>query len=462
MQPFYWNRNFEIGLPSVDQQHQMLVELINDLAQAIEGGAQLPEVHQLTEALMSYAVNHFSEEEQFLAQAPLPEAEKVRHRAAHRSFVEKVQQQTQREDLLEAEVAQGTLEFLTTWLVSHILGSDRKIALALHLIQDSTEPSSILEVSPVERILLGALTETERRFRLLSDNTPSLIWVADAAGKRGFLNRAWTDFLGQHVESALDQWVDHVHAEDRAAYLKLLSSLIENPRPGQAEFRLRDQGGQDRWFFEKILPRRAPDGSFLGLIASATDVTSLKEAEILLSQANEGLEQEVARRTAQLEQMMLTDPLTGVGNRRQLMTQLEAETERARRYQRELSVLFVDLDHFKRINDSCGHAVGDKVLVAVAGYLKDAIRTSDLVGRFGGEEFVILLPDTPVNSARAAAERWLSGLPALEIPGMTWPVTASGGVSQFQSGDTAESLLARCDSALYTAKADGRACVRTT
>jgi len=460
MQPFYWNRNFEIGIASVDQQHRVLVDLINGLAEAMDAGAQLPEVHKLTEALMNYAVDHFAEEECILTAAPLAEAEKDRHRKAHRSFVEKVQHLTQREDLLEVEVAQNILDFLTTWLVSHILGSDRKIALAMQLIPDSSGRYTNLEVSPVERILLGALTETERRFRLLSDNTPSLIWVSDSTGKRGYLNRAWSDFLGQHLEGALDQWVDHVHPQERPAYLELLKSLTEDPRPGEAEFRLRDQKGQDHWFFEKILPRRAADGTFMGLIASATDVTSLKEAEILLCQANEGLELEVARRTAQLEQMMLTDPLTGVGNRRQLMTHLESETERARRYQRDLSVLFVDLDHFKRINDTCGHPVGDQVLVAVAGFLKDAIRTSDTLGRFGGEEFVVLLPDTPVERAHAAAERWLSGLPTLEIPGMTWPVTASGGVSHFQSGDTPESLLARCDSALYQAKADGRACVR--
>lgn len=460
MQPFYWNRNFEIGIASVDQQHRVLVDLINDLGEAMDAGVKLPKVHQLVEALMNYAVDHFSEEERLLAETPLPEAEKELHRAAHRSFVEMVQQQAQREDLLEAEVAQSILDFLTTWLVSHILGSDRKIAMAMQLIPDSRDRSAILEVSPVERILLGALTETERRFRLLSDNTPSLIWVSDSTGKRGYLNRAWSDFLGQNMDGAIERWVDHIHPEDLATYQELLVSLTANPQPGQAEFRLRNQVGQYHWFFEKILPRRAADGTFMGLIASASDVTSLKEAEILLSQANEGLEQEVTRRTAQLEQMMLTDPLTGVGNRRQLMTHLEAETDRAYRYQRDLSVLFIDLDHFKRINDTCGHPVGDRVLISVAGYMKEAIRTSDTLGRIGGEEFVVLLPDTAVESARVAAERWLSGLPAMEIPGLTWPVTASGGVSQFQHGDTPESLLTRCDSALYQAKADGRACVR--
>ena len=461
MQPFYWNRNFEIGIPSVDQQHHMLLDLINGLAEAISGGAHLPEVQELTDALMTYAVQHFSEEEQLLARAPMAEEDKRAHRAAHRAFVEKVRQLVQREDLMQPEIVQAVMTFLTTWLVSHILGVDRKLALAMELIpQAGEERSSIVDVSPVEQILLGALTETERRFRLLSDDTPALIWVSDAMGQRGFFNRAWSELLGRDMEAVYASWADHLHPEDKGPYLDFQASLIADPRPGQMEFRLRDRDGQHRWFFEKTLPRHASDGTFMGLIASATDVTTLKDAERLLTRANEELESEVSRRTAQLELLMLTDPLTGVGNRRQLMGRLEAETERARLYQRDLTVLFIDLDHFKRVNDTFGHPVGDQVLVAVARHLMEQIRVADSIGRVGGEEFVILLPDTQLEAARVAAERWLSTVATLSIPGLSWPMTASAGVAQFREGDTGESLLARCDRALYQAKADGRACVR--
>ena len=461
MHPFYWNRNFEIGILAVDQQHRMLLDLINDLAQAVSGGAHLPEVNRLTDSLMTYAVQHFAEEEQLLARAPMSREDKVAHRGAHRAFVEKVQQLVQREDLLEPEIIQGVLEFLTTWLVSHILGVDRKLALALHLIPESGEQRpSLVDVSPVERILLGALTETEGRFRLLSDHTPSLIWVSDALGQRGFFNRAWCELLGKDLDAVHQTWADHLHPEDKVPYGNFQASLITDPRPDQMEFRLRDRDGHDRWFFEKTLPRRSANGTFMGLIASAIDVTSLKDAERLLTRANGELEQEVSRRTAQLELLMMTDPLTGVGNRRQLMARLETETDRARRYQRDLSVLFIDLDHFKRVNDTLGHPVGDQVLVAVAGHLMAQVRGADSIGRIGGEEFVILLPDTQLEPARVAAERWLSAVATLSIPGLTWPMTASAGVAQYQDGDTAETLLARCDRALYRAKADGRACVR--
>jgi len=460
MQPFYWNRSFEIGIPLVDQQHYRLVELINQLGEAMGLERPLPEIHDLAGKLMAYAVEHFSDEEGLMAGSPLDEAEKELHLAAHRSFVEKAQGLATRTDLAQADVAQNILDFLTTWLVVHILGTDRKIAMALGLLPGQSLEESSLEVHPVERILLGALTETERRFRLLSDNTPSLIWVSDAAGNRGYLNLAWSDFIGKDTDGILEQWQDHVHPEDRPGYLALLDSLLADPRPANAEFRLRNREGHDRWFFERILPRRSPEDGLLGFVASATDVTSLKEAEFLLSRANEDLEKEVARRTAQLEHLMLTDPLTGVGNRRHLMASLEAEVERARRYQRNLCVMFMDLDHFKWVNDTYGHPVGDGVLVAASAHLKGMIRTADTLGRFGGEEFVVLMPDTPLDQARLAAERWLCGLPNLSIPGVEWPITASAGVAEFRSGDSAESLLSRCDIALYRAKADGRACVR--
>jgi diguanylate cyclase (GGDEF)-like protein/hemerythrin-like metal-binding protein/PAS domain S-box-containing protein len=461
MQPFYWNKSYEIGIPEVDQQHQMLLDLINDIADAVDAGAQLPEIDSIASAFTEYAVSHFAEEEILLDASSLPAAEKEAHRRAHRAFVEKVQHLTQREDLLEPEIIQSILEFLVTWLVSHILGTDRKLGAALNPVPPTqVDQQAILDVSPVERILLGALTETERRFRLISDNTPVLIWVADAMGRRGFFNRAWANLLGLSIEEVARAWKGRIHPEDRAAYFARLEALLVDPRPIEAEFRIQDGEGKDHWFLEKILPRSTGDGAFGGLIASATDITSIKETELLLSRANEDLEAEVARRTAQLEQMMQTDPLTGISNRRHLMSIIEMEVARAIRYGRDLSVLFVDVDHFKKVNDTFGHAVGDKVLVAVAGHLKGNIRITDAIGRYGGEEFVVVMPDTPLEGAKTAAERWLGSLRALDIPGVTWPITASGGVAQFRSGDTMDEFLSRSDRALYQAKADGRACVR--
>ncbi|MBI4984816.1 MAG: GGDEF domain-containing protein [Rhodocyclales bacterium] len=223
---------------------------------------------------------------------------------------------------------------------------------------------------------------------------------------------------------------------------------------------MRDKSGRYRWYLEKILPRISDGGEFMGLIASATDITPLKEAELLMSQANEELEKEVARRTAQLEKLMMTDPLTGVGNRRYLNGRLEVEIERAHRYQRALTAVFLDLDHFKHVNDTYGHAVGDLVLVKTAETLQRCLRECDILGRVGGEEFIALLPDTPLEQAATAVERWRAEFAALSVGEHGVKVAVSAGIAQLAPEEEGEALLKRCDEALYRAKNEGRNCVR--
>ncbi|MDR3580236.1 MAG: GGDEF domain-containing protein [Oryzomonas sp.] len=170
------------------------------------------------------------------------------------------------------------------------------------------------------------------------------------------------------------------------------------------------------------------------------------------------MEKEVARRTEQLEQLMLTDPLTGVGNRRMLIKRLEEEVVRAQRYQRPLTVAFFDIDHFKNINDTYGHSSGDMVLSRVAESLKSGLRDCDLLGRFGGEEFVVLLPETTMDKASKVAERMRADIEHMRLPQITRSITASVGLAELQDNESGEDLLERSDRALYRAKADGRNC----
>lgn len=181
----------------------------------------------------------------------------------------------------------------------------------------------------------------------------------------------------------------------------------------------------------------------------------------------ERLEGEVARRTAELEQanreiteISITDALTGCNNRHYLDLQLPREVERAGRYARRLSVMMCDIDFFKAVNDLHGHAAGDEVLRAVGDYLNSHRRAPDWVARFGGEEFVIVLPETTLADAVDIAERARMGIAALDVHvnGVPLPVTASFGVSTFRMGqdDTAQSLIERSDVALYRAKEAGR------
>lgn len=458
MQFFYWNASFEIGIPLVDAQHRRLVELINALAAVITDGGKLPQVEALINELMDYAAIHFSDEEKLMDGCDLPEGEKSRHRRAHRGFVDKVQQMTQRHDLLQADVAEQVLEFLTTWLVSHILGSDRKISQALgHAAATEESTGGLVDVPPVEQVLINALGETERRFRLISDYAPALIWVCDPEGSRGFFNRTWTDFVGIDERAAQNcDWLSFVHPEDRASYQTKLESLIVSPRQIETEYRLKRFDGDWGWMLERILPRHDANNAFMGLIAAATDISAIKRSEAILARANRELEAEVARRTSQLEQLMMTDPLTGVGNRRLLTNRLEEEIIRAREEEHPLTAIFFDLDHFKRINDQHGHGVGDRVLTRVAGCLRANLREGDFVGRYGGEEFVVLLPETPVQEAVRVVERLRGAIGRIRFRDVDLTVTASAGLAEWHRSETGDGLLARADRALYRAKESGR------
>ena len=161
-----------------------------------------------------------------------------------------------------------------------------------------------------------------------------------------------------------------------------------------------------------------------------------------------------------LEELATTDPLTRVLNRRALAERLAIEMDRARRYAADLAILLIDIDFFKRINDSAGHLAGDEVLRQVATRIQQAVRTVDIVARYGGEEFVVILPETSLTGASTFAERLRMGISAHEFAvgeGII-RLTVSIGISTFPAANiaSADDFFARADAAMYRAKQDGR------
>ncbi|CAN7624242.1 GGDEF domain-containing protein [Pseudomonas sp. V98_8] len=157
-------------------------------------------------------------------------------------------------------------------------------------------------------------------------------------------------------------------------------------------------------------------------------------------------------------QSALRDPLTDTGNRIAMDQTLQREIELARRHMQPLSLLMLDIDHFKRVNDTHGHGAGDDVLKAVAASIKNQLRNVDMVFRYGGEEFLILLSNTSREAAALVGERLRCAAQAEDYPadGRTVELTVSLGCSTLLPGESAESLLRRADSALYVAKREGR------
>lgn len=156
-----------------------------------------------------------------------------------------------------------------------------------------------------------------------------------------------------------------------------------------------------------------------------------------------------------LEYLANRDSLTGLWNRRKMDQILLSETERSSRYGSSLSVVMVDIDHFKNVNDNFGHEVGDTVLSSIAALMKNCTRAGDSVGRWGGEEFLVVLPETDVKGALEYAERMRSAVED-NVFHDDIRITSSFGVTQYRSGEPVNEFVARADEALYDAKEKGR------
>jgi diguanylate cyclase (GGDEF)-like protein len=210
---------------------------------------------------------------------------------------------------------------------------------------------------------------------------------------------------------------------------------------------------------------KSTNGTFVAGIAITTptrldegDRIQLGTSTVLRFTMRDDAELEAARRSYE---KTVRDALTGAHNRHFLDERLAAEVSFANRHRTPLTVMFVDADHFKKVNDTYGHAAGDEVLRRVARLLCDSMRTEDVVARYGGEEFVVLLRGVPTTGALAVAERVRAGVEALKIGyGGRWiPVTVSIGVATMSAErpvESTEALLALADGALYRAKGAGR------
>jgi diguanylate cyclase (GGDEF)-like protein/PAS domain S-box-containing protein len=161
----------------------------------------------------------------------------------------------------------------------------------------------------------------------------------------------------------------------------------------------------------------------------------------------------------QLVSLSITDSLTGIHNRRYFVAKVNEEIDRAKRYGDLFSIVMFDLDHFKSINDIYGHLVGDRVLFETAQIVKNRLRCTDVFARWGGEEFIILLPSTPVDGAISLAEELRQKIAENDY-GLERRVTASFGVAPYLPGDTIDTLTQRADAMLYAAKNGGRNCTR--
>ena len=205
-----------------------------------------------------------------------------------------------------------------------------------------------------------------------------------------------------------------------------------------------------RWI--RIAERKTENGSIVGF---RVDITELKMALAQAHLNQQDLERQVAERTRELEVLSVTDTLTGLFNRMKLDDRLEQEIKRSERYNSAFSVVMLDIDHFKVVNDEYGHLVGDQVLQQLSEILRTHVRETDTLGRWGGEEFLIITPQNELEGAMILAEKLRLAVSGYEFPAVG-SKTCSFGVASLLPGERGEELLARADAALYRAKTEGR------
>jgi diguanylate cyclase (GGDEF)-like protein/PAS domain S-box-containing protein len=278
--------------------------------------------------------------------------------------------------------------------------------------------------------LVARRRAAEDRSQRFFDLSTDMLCTASREGYFVEVNPAWTEILGHSEAELLSRpFVDFVHPDDRERTAAETARVFDGNGRGHFENRYRAKDG--RWHWLQWSCKLSHDQ---GLVYSrATDVTERKR-----------LEAEREQLVRELDSQARTDPLTALPNRRWLTDELEREIARAERQGLDLCLAVIDLDHFKRFNDRHGHQAGDQLLREAAERWRSALRASDFLARYGGDEFIAVLPECDPEDARIVIDRVRAATPAGQ--------TSSVGLATWVSREPATSLIARADAALYAAK----------
>jgi diguanylate cyclase (GGDEF)-like protein/PAS domain S-box-containing protein len=314
-----------------------------------------------------------------------------------------------------------------------------------------------------------ALQASEAQYRFLAENTADTVWQLNARMCFTFVNGAYPLMTGFDREELMGKPVmDFFTPEGRDIVAGIMKKRQESEAAGLTNVSMRfevphiHKTGAPFWVEINSNPIYDASGAISGYNGITRDIHERKQYQHKLEEANRQLQEQLQENVAlhaMLTEQTIRDPLTGLHNRRYLEETLPRELSRAKRVGYPMALIMVDLDHFKRVNDTYGHPTGDAVLKAMASILLHGAREGDIICRFGGEEFLVALPNMTVEHALTRAKAWQAtlGQTSIQHGAFSVQITLSAGISAFPDhGADIDTLLHLADEALYRAKANGR------
>ena len=280
----------------------------------------------------------------------------------------------------------------------------------------------------------------------------------DLNGSITYVSDAFCELTGYTKEELIGQTHSLIkHPDNPSSAFKKLWETLSSGNSYQGEVKNRKKNGEDFWVNSLLRPELNDKSEIIGYTAYRKNITHEKTLEEL----NVKLEKMVARKTKELqlsnEKLLMlseTDALTGIFNRKKLQDSLSLEIKKASKFKQVFSLILIDIDHFKNVNDTYGHLTGDNVIKGICNLISQNIRDIDLFARWGGEEFVILVANQDKNQSKQFAEKIRKEISSSKIDNLN--ITCSLGVAQYEINDTDEKIFKKADSALYEAKESGR------
>ncbi|MBU1142589.1 MAG: sensor domain-containing diguanylate cyclase [Firmicutes bacterium] len=281
---------------------------------------------------------------------------------------------------------------------------------------------------------------TYSEYQAIVEFSPNMIWRSGLDANCNYFNDTWLKFTGKKMADEVGAgWLTRVHSDDMQFCMKTYLAAFKKREAFEMEYRLLRYDGEWRWINDRGVPFKNTNGMFAGYIGSCVDVTEKIEGR-------------------KLTDMAFNDYLTKVYNRNYLEPIINYEFNQAKKEAYDVFYMMLDVDQFKLFNDKFGHTYGDRVLFMVAQEIRKSVRNIDTVGRYGGDEFMVILPKSTILVAQQTAQKILEVVSKLHMEKIKTSISVSIGIVKQSNEGEIEDILKKVDDAMYQAKNEGGNC----